>query len=98
MAWTIDVFGDETSALAELADLRGLHVLEVGAGEGRLTWRFAGETASVFAIDPDEERIAQAREELPAELAERVHLEVMDAVELDVPKQSFDLALLSWSL
>jgi ubiquinone/menaquinone biosynthesis C-methylase UbiE len=63
-----------------------------------LTWRFAGETASVFAIDPDEERIAQAREALPAELAERVRLEVMDAVELDVPKQSFDLALLSWSL
>jgi ubiquinone/menaquinone biosynthesis C-methylase UbiE len=98
MAWTIDVFGDETAALAEVADLRGLHVLEVGAGEGRLTWRFAGETASVFAIDPDEERIAQAREELPSELAERVRLEVMDAVELDVPKQSFDLALLSWSL
>jgi ubiquinone/menaquinone biosynthesis C-methylase UbiE len=98
MAWTIDVFGDETAALAQVADLHGLHVLEVGAGEGRLTWRFAGETASVFAIDPDEERIAQAREELPAELAERVRLEVMDAVELDVPKQSFDLALLSWSL
>jgi ubiquinone/menaquinone biosynthesis C-methylase UbiE len=98
MAWTIDVFGDETAALAEVADLRALHVLEVGAGEGRLTWRFAGETASVFAIDPDEERIAQAREELPAELAERVRLEVMDAIELDVPKQSFDLALLSWSL
>jgi ubiquinone/menaquinone biosynthesis C-methylase UbiE len=98
MAWTIDVFGDETAAPAEAADLRGLHVLEVGAGEGRLTWRFAGETASVFAIDPDEERIAQAREELPAELAERVRLEVMDAIELEVPKQSFDLALLSWSL
>ncbi|HEY3070844.1 MAG TPA: class I SAM-dependent methyltransferase [Gaiellaceae bacterium] len=98
MAWTIDVFGDETAALAEVADLRGLRVLEVGAGEGRLTWRFAGQTASVLAIDPDEERIAQAREELPAELAERVRLEVMDAVELDVPKQSFDFALLSWSL
>ena len=98
MAWTIDVFGDETAALAEVADLRGLRVLEVGAGEGRLTWRFAGETASVFAIDADEERIAQAREELPAELAERVRLEVMDAVELEIPKQSFDIALLSWSL
>jgi ubiquinone/menaquinone biosynthesis C-methylase UbiE len=98
MAWTIDIFGDETAALAEVADLRGLRVLEVGTGEGRLTWRFAGETASVFAIDPDEERIAQAREELPAELAERVRLEVMDAIELEVPKQSFDLALLSWSL
>jgi ubiquinone/menaquinone biosynthesis C-methylase UbiE len=98
MAWTIDVFGDEAAAIADVADLRGLRVLEVGAGEGRLTWRFAGETASVLAIDPDEERVAQAREEMPSELAGRVRFEVMDAVELEVPKQTFDLALLSWSL
>jgi ubiquinone/menaquinone biosynthesis C-methylase UbiE len=98
MAWLIDVLEDETAALREVIDFRGQRVLEVGAGEGRLTWRFATETASVLAIDRDEERIEQGRAELPASLAERVQLEVMDAIELDVPRQSFDLALLSWSL
>jgi ubiquinone/menaquinone biosynthesis C-methylase UbiE len=98
MAWLIDILEDETAALGEVVDFRGKRVLEVGAGEGRLTWRFATETASVLAIDPDEERIEQGRAELPASLAERVQLEAMDAIELDVPRQSFDLALLSWSL
>lgn len=98
MAWTIDLHGDETAALAEVADLRGARILEIGAGEGRLTWRFAAEAEHVLAIDPDEKRIAQARADLPAELADRVRFEVMDAVELDVEPQGFDVALLSWSL
>jgi ubiquinone/menaquinone biosynthesis C-methylase UbiE len=98
VAWTIDVYGDEAAALAEIVDLAGKRVLEVGAGEGRLTWRFAAETKHVLAIDPDEERIAQARADLPAELTERVRFEVMEAAELDVEKESFDVALLSWSL
>jgi len=98
MAWTIDVHGDETAALAEVIDFGGERVLEVGAGDGRLTWRVATETKSLLAIDPDEERIEQARADLPAELSGRVDFRVMDAVELDVPKRSFDVALLSWSL
>jgi ubiquinone/menaquinone biosynthesis C-methylase UbiE len=98
MAWTIDLQEDETAALAEIIDFGGKRVLEVGAGDGRLTWRVAAETKSLLAIDPDEERIEQARADLPAELSERVDFRVMDAVELDVPKRSFDVALLSWSL
>jgi hypothetical protein len=38
--------------------------------------------------DPVEERIEQGCAELPPSLAERVRLEVMDAIELDVPRQS----------
>jgi ubiquinone/menaquinone biosynthesis C-methylase UbiE len=98
VAWRIDVGGDETAALAELVDLRGRRILEVGAGDGRLTRLIAREAASVLGIDPDAERIAQARADLPAELAESVRLEVADVVELDVPEERYDLALLSWSL
>lgn len=98
MPWTIDVFGEETAALAEIADLRGLRVLEVGAGEGRLTRLIAAEAASVLGIDPDAERIEQARADLPSELEASVRLEVADVAELQVPRQKFDLALLSWSL
>jgi ubiquinone/menaquinone biosynthesis C-methylase UbiE len=97
MAWVIDPAGDETAALAKIVDFGGLRVLEVGAGDGRLTWRYAAQAAKVLAVDPDEERIAQARADLPPELASRVRLEVMDAVELDVRPASFDLAFFSWS-
>jgi 16S rRNA A1518/A1519 N6-dimethyltransferase RsmA/KsgA/DIM1 with predicted DNA glycosylase/AP lyase activity len=98
VAWTIDLRGDETVALAEVADFRAKRVLEVGAGDGRLTRRIGAETASLLAIEPDRDRVEQARAELPHELSGRVEFRVMDAVELDVPRRSFDVALLSWSL
>lgn len=98
MAFVLDPEGREVEALAELVDFAGLRVLEVGAGEGRLTWRYAGRAAEVLAIEPGEELVAQARADLPPELAERVRLEVLDAVDLDVPASSYDLALFSWSL
>ena len=38
---TIDPEGAELAALGKLVDFAGLHVLEVGCGDGRLTWRYA---------------------------------------------------------
>ncbi len=93
-----DPEGAELEALARIVDVTGLRVLEIGCGDGRLTARVASAAASVLAIDPDEELIAEARRTLPAELAEKVRFEVADAVELQHPPRSFDLALLSWSL
>lgn len=98
MAWRIDPEGTELRTLAELAPVDGLHVLELGCGDGRLTFQFAEKTASVFAVDPDGERIAMARASLPADLAEKVSFDVTGAGEVDPPRQRFDLALFSWSL
>jgi ubiquinone/menaquinone biosynthesis C-methylase UbiE len=98
VAWTIDPFGDETAALAKIVDFRDLRVLEIGCGEGRLTWRYAGEAESVLGIDPDEERIAQARADLPVALREKVRFEVADAADFAPPRRKFELAFFSWSL
>lgn len=84
--------------LRGLADFRGARVLEVGAGEGRLTTGFAGEAASVLAIDPDADSIAEAEQALAADLREKVTFRVASAGEVEVPKSSFDLVLFSWSL
>ena len=94
----IDPEGAETDALARIAALDGLRVLELGCGDGRLTFRYADATASVLAVDPDEERIATARATLPAALAETVSFTVAGAAEIDPPRREFDLALFSWSL
>jgi len=39
----IDPENNEPRALFEIADIKGLHVLEIGGGDGRLTWRYAKE-------------------------------------------------------
>jgi ubiquinone/menaquinone biosynthesis C-methylase UbiE len=93
-----DASGTEAEALAKLADFAGKRVYEVGCGDGRLTQLYAGEAAYVLGIDPEAEPIADARRQLPAELAERVEFRVAKAEELKVPPPKFDIAFLSWSL
>ncbi|MGH3030653.1 MAG: class I SAM-dependent methyltransferase [Gaiellaceae bacterium] len=95
---SVDPEGAELVALAQLVDFSGLRVLELGCGDGRLTWRYAGSTEEVLGIDPDEEAIASARASTPSELRGRVGFDVASPVERDVPRDHFDLAFFSWSL
>ena len=94
----IDPDGCELDALGSAVGFTGHRVLEVGCGDGRLTRRYAGETRSVLALDPNEEAIRYARKHTPAELRGRVRFEVAGALELDEPPASVDLVFYSWSL
>lgn len=98
MAWSIDPEGAEVAALQRLSALAGRRVLELGCGDGRLTYRYAPMAAFVLAVDPDAERITEALEARPAGLAERVRFEVVGAADVDTPHRSFDVALFSSSL
>lgn len=98
MVWRIDPEEVEPATLRTLAPVDGLRVLELGCGDGRLTRRFGGAAASVLAVDPDAEQIAEARRSLPPELAGTVSFAVMGAAEVKPGRRRFDLALFSWSL
>jgi 2-polyprenyl-3-methyl-5-hydroxy-6-metoxy-1,4-benzoquinol methylase len=96
VALTVDPDGVELATIDELVDLRNMRVLEVGCGDGRLTFRYADRTAYVLGIDPDREAIAFAREDRPEELRQRVQFRVAKRVE--PPRRRFHVALYSWSL
>lgn len=94
-----DPEGNETAALFDLIDLDGTDVLEIGCGDGRLTWRYAERAAHVTAIEPFEDSIARAKErlretKLPVEFRHVNFEDFAVGTETDV----FDVALLSWSL
>lgn len=72
MAIRVDPENNETRAFFDLADFGGQHMLEIGCGDGRLTWRYAGRAAHVTAIDPLAESITRAKQNLPPELQGRV--------------------------
>jgi predicted RNA methylase len=94
----IDAEGAHLAAILRAADFRERRVLEVGSGEGRLTWGFAPLAAAVLAFDPDEAVVASARADCTEALSEKVRFEVARADEIDVPPHSVDLVFFSWSL
>jgi ubiquinone/menaquinone biosynthesis C-methylase UbiE len=94
----VDPDGVEIATIRELVALDGLRVADIGCGDGRLSFECAREGATVVGYDPDEDAVAQAREETPRELRRRVRFEVADAAQLELPAGEFDLALFSWSL
>jgi len=76
-------------------------VLEVGCGDGRLTWLIASQARRVVGIDPSEEKIARARQSMPLELEPRIqfYTQSLEDYAASLPaSERFDRALLSWSL
>jgi cyclopropane fatty-acyl-phospholipid synthase-like methyltransferase len=100
MTIRIDPENNETNALFDLIELGGREVLEIGCGDGRLTWRYADRTMHVTAIEPFEDAIARAQKRLsqtPNERIEVRHVAFEDfATSMDA--DVFDVVLLSWSL
>lgn len=92
---------NEINALLEFTgDLAGKRVLEIGAGTGRLTRRYARSAAEVVGIDPNPERIAQAHSEMPKALRTRVMMleATLEDYQRDGQASLFDVALMSWAL
>jgi ubiquinone/menaquinone biosynthesis C-methylase UbiE len=96
--WWRDREGVEPRVIADLVDLRGKRVLDVGCGTGRLTEFVAPQASEVFAFDPNAERIPEARERLRPSTRWRVMFRVCGAEELEVGRRRFDVALCGWSL
>lgn len=100
MTIRIDPEGNEIHALLDLVDLGAQDVLEIGCGDGRLTWRYADKAAHVTAIDPFAEGIERAKKRLPRASRGRVefhHVAFEDFAAASGPS-TFDTTILSWSL
>ena len=76
----------------------GGDVLEIGCGEGRLTWQYAQGTRKTVGIDPDLDALRIANVDRPVDLKEKACFARADSQHLPFPKERFDLAVLAWSL
>ena len=98
MSYVLDPEGVEARTIHRLVDFQGKDVLEIGCGDGRLTWRYADQAASVLAIDPKEAKIALALEHTPEHLRSIVTFQIADIDTFQPPEAAFDVVVLSWSL
>jgi len=97
---TLDPENNESRTLFEFADFNGKNALEIGCGDGRLTWRYADKAAHVTAIEPSAEQIAIAKENLPDQLKGKVelHAATLEDFSANSAPSVFDLVILSYSL
>ena len=89
---------NEKKYLHRFADFRGQRVLEIGCGEGRLTWQYAKEARSTIGIDLDLDALRVASFDRPSDLKSKVHFSRARSEYLPFSKETFDIALLAWSL
>ncbi len=99
MTVTLDPENNESQALFNLPIAwKGKSLLEIGSGDGRLTWLFAKKVARVVAIEPDPEKHTAALSNRPHgfEHVEFLNFGLDEFVQGN--EEKFDLTLLSWSL
>src|SRR5512143_1857123 len=97
MAIRIDPENNETRALFDMADFSGQHVLEIGCGDGRVTWRYADKASRVTAIDPSATQIALARKHIPIQLRDRIEFQDIGFEDFAATSatSAFDIVILS---
>ena len=93
-----DPEGYEKKYLHQFADFKDKRVLEVGCGEGRLTWKYAGASSLTVGFDPDHDALRIAQADSPQDLRAHVHFANASASNIPFSKETFDIAILAWSL
>jgi len=93
-----DPEGIETEFLKRTGVIHGRKVVEIGCGNGRLTWRYADYAASAVGVDPDSERLAEVLTTRPETVETWAAFAQAEAEILPFPDEAFECAILAWSL
>ena len=93
-----DPDGLEAQYIRQLARPSGEKVLEIGCGDGRVTWQYGQDASEIYGVDPDLEKLRRALCARPPALAAKANFALSLAEALPFADNSFGLAIMSWSL
>lgn len=88
----------EQKILKRYASNSGDRVLDIGCGDGRLTWFYAQNASSVMGLDIEMEKVSRARLTLTETGAGNVSFMAAQGEKMPFANETFDLAIFSWSL
>ena len=93
-----DPEGNERHTLFKFVEFNGKRVLEIGCGEGRLTWQYAKRAQRTVGIDLDKDSLRVALFDKPSNLKDKPLFACADSQYIPFSKETFDIAILAWSL
>jgi ubiquinone/menaquinone biosynthesis C-methylase UbiE len=97
MAYLRDPEGHEVKNLLLASPLDGKHVLEIGCGEGWLTWQYGGTAKRITGIDPCFPDLQKAKTNQPPTLS-YISFAQCTALKLPFTTDKFDITLFANSL
>ena len=93
----VDTTGTEKRYLHDMLDVSHGRTLEIGCGDGRMTWQYADLAARVIGIDVSLDDLRTASGNCPPKLRDKISLLAGSAIRLPFAKQCFDHVLFAWS-
>jgi ubiquinone/menaquinone biosynthesis C-methylase UbiE len=94
----IDPEGIELRTVRNHTSFKGKKVLEVGCGDGRLTFKYATQAKHVIAIDVETEDIERAKSKITPELSSKLEFHEGNGENLIFEDESFDIVFFTYSL
>ncbi|MCH7662515.1 MAG: class I SAM-dependent methyltransferase [Chloroflexi bacterium] len=92
-----DPQGIERRQLRQVGQMENASVLEIGCGDGRMTWLYGYEAASIAGIDIDHDELQAALYDLPKDIPAPTLFAQAQAERLPFASASFDAAIFAWS-
>ncbi len=88
----------ERSFLQRYASPPGGRILDIGCGDGRLTWFYARDAGFVVGSDIKMEKLQSARIAQPEAVSAKVCFAAARGEAMPFANETFNLAIFSWSL
>lgn len=86
------------SAIREIVKVKGLDVVDLGAGTGRLAGMLAADAAHIFAFDTSHHMLTVTRDKLRLLAPGRALVAAADHRHVPLPSRSVDLVISGWSV
>jgi ubiquinone/menaquinone biosynthesis C-methylase UbiE len=93
-----DPENNEIKYLQQYTAQPGRRILDIGCGDGRLTWFFTGDADLVVGADIPVDALQSAYTESPDVIRAQVGFTATRGETLAFADETFDLAIYSWSL
>jgi len=93
----IDTTGIEQRYLLDMVNVAHGRTLEIGCGDGRMTWQYANHAQRIIGIDVTLDDLYTASDKCPPDIKDKISFLAGSAIRLPFAKTTFDHVLFAWS-